>query len=81
MRVEQDDFGTGWSQIHFGIKKDEIDCLIELLKVLKTDDSQHFHLSSSYEGENGIGDIEFYIQDVNEEDNIMLTSLAISPNR
>ena len=81
MRVEQDDFGTGWFQLHIAIRNEEIDSLIELLNGLKSDPQQHFHLSSDYAGEGGIGDIEFYIQGDDEQDNMMMTSPAVSPNR
>jgi hypothetical protein len=81
MHVEMEDLGTGWYQIYMAIKPTELDSLIELLQLLKNDQTQHFHLSSDYEGEGGIGDIEFSIQGEEEIDNMMLTSPAIRPNR
>lgn len=81
MRIQYDDFETGWIQLHVGIRHEEIDSLIELLKTLKSDPHQHFHISSDYQGDGGIGDIEFYIQGCNEQDNMMMTGLAVIPNR
>jgi DNA topoisomerase VI subunit A len=81
MRVELEDLQTGWYHLCVEIRKEEIDRLIELLEVLKEHEGQHFHVTSSYEGDEGVGDIEFSIQGQDTVDNMMLTGLAITPNK
>ncbi|MBI5747839.1 MAG: hypothetical protein HZA00_01850 [Nitrospinae bacterium] len=81
MHIELEKFKTGWYEIFIGIQEDEIDTLIENLRLLKTNKDQHFHISSDYEGEGGIGEIEFYVQEEDEESNMKITGLSISPNR
>ncbi len=80
MYVEIEDFKTGWYGINISIRKNEIDILIDQLNQLKKDKQQHFHISSDYEGESGVGDIEFNIQE-NGTDNMSISGFAISPNR
>ena len=53
------DFKTGWYGLTLGIGNEEIDKLIAALNHLK-EEKDHFHFRSSFEGEGGIGDIEFY---------------------
>ena len=81
MRAEIEDFETGWYQVNLSIKKEEIDGLINMLKKLKNDDSQHFHLMSNYTDEVGVADIEVDIQQENEKDNMIISGVAIEPTR
>ena len=77
MKVEIEDFNTGWFGLVVGIKNSEIDQLINALNKMK-ETNGHFHLRSDYEGSGGVGDIEFYSQDEKEKNNIELeTSQAI----
>lgn len=80
MFVTIENYKTGWYGISIGIGPNEIDLLINQLTRLKKDPDQHFHITSNYEEEGGIGDIEFYIQD-EEKSNMAITGTAISPNR
>lgn len=80
MYVEIDDFETGWYGMRISVRKNEIDILIEQLRQLKKDENKHFHISSDYEGEGGVGDIEFSVQG-EEKDNMSISGFAISPNR
>lgn len=80
MYVELEDFRTGWYGINISLRDDEIDVIIEHLKNLKKDNSQHFHIASDYEGDGGIGDIEISVKD-NGQNNMSIAGLAISPNR
>lgn len=80
MRVELEDFKTGWFKISIGLRKVEIDKLIDHLMMLKQGEG-HFHFSSDYEGDKGVGDIEFYVKAGEQPDNMGITSLNISPNR
>ncbi len=81
MRIELEDFGTGWYQLHVALKEQDIDSLVAQLLMLKDNKDQHFHASSDYEGEGGIGDIEFYVQSADEQDNLMITGPSVSPTR
>jgi len=72
MKVHLDDFGNNWYEISLGAKEAEIDNLIEKLNDLKGCKIDHFHITNNFEGEGGVGDIEIYLQDDKEEDNIKL---------
>ena len=78
MKTQLKDFNTGWYGITFGVKERDIDDLIEALKWLKTNTDQHFHLSSDYEGEQGVGEIEIYVQNESAKDNMHLQLGEIS---
>jgi hypothetical protein len=71
MKVEIEDFKTGWYGINLGLKTSQIDDLIKGLESLKKTKS-HFHYRSDFSGEGGVGDIEFYWADDNEKDNMKL---------
>jgi hypothetical protein len=71
MKVEIEDFNTGWFGLVIGIKNSEIDQLINTLKEMK-ESNGHFHLRSDYDGSGGVGDIEFYSQDEKEKNNMEL---------
>jgi len=72
MKAEIEDFQTGWYGLSLGINKNDVDNLIERLIYIKNNSNEHFHISSNYDGEGGVGDIEFYILDENEEDNMII---------
>ncbi len=48
---------NGWYGVALEVTSDEVDQLIELLKQIKADPEQLFHLSSDYKGAGGIGDL------------------------
>jgi hypothetical protein len=79
MFTEMEDWKTGWYGISIGLNSQEIDGLIELLQMIKGDPEQHFHLSSDFEGNGGVGDIEIYLKEENQKDNMALLSKAIEP--
>lgn len=72
MKVHLEDFKNTWYEVSLGVKKAEIDNLIEKLRDLKGGNIDHFHITNNFEGEGGIGDIEIYLQDDQEVDNIKL---------
>jgi hypothetical protein len=72
MKVYLEDFKNTWYEISLRLKKAEIDNLIEKLHDLKDGNIDHFHITNNFEGDGGIGDIEIYLQDDKEEDNIKL---------
>jgi hypothetical protein len=79
MFTEIDDWKTGWYGISIGLNGQEIDSLVELLQMIKADPEQHFHLSSDFEGNGGVGDIEIYMRDEMQKNNMALLSKAIEP--
>ncbi|KXK17910.1 MAG: hypothetical protein QY327_10480 [Fimbriimonadaceae bacterium] len=79
MHVKIEDWENGWSGISVGLDPDEIDHFIELLKMIKDDPDQHFHISSDYEGTGGVGDIEISIRSESEEHNMDFSGPALAP--
>lgn len=79
MHVQIEDWQNGWSGISIGIAENEIDRLIELLQGLQADTEQHFHIGSDYKQSGGVGDIEIYVKDGEEPDNMTLSSMALAP--
>ena len=73
------DWKNGWFGLSLGIATEEIDRLIGSLQQLKTDPTQHFHISSNYEGTGGLGDIEVCVKQESEIDNVFLSSMALAP--
>ncbi len=80
MRATIEDFKTGWFGIGLGIKKSELDLLIQRLETLKNNPDLHFHLGSTYSGSGGVGDIEVYVEPEGSEDNLTMTGFPISPD-
>ncbi|OFZ45770.1 MAG: hypothetical protein A2381_15085 [Bdellovibrionales bacterium RIFOXYB1_FULL_37_110] len=80
MFVKLEELDSGWAEVSIGLKKEEIDILINNLKMLKEDITQHFHCSSDYERDKGLGHIEFYLDEENRN-NMKITSLMIEPTR
>jgi hypothetical protein len=60
MKVHLEDFKNTWYEISLGVKKAEIDNLIEKLHDLKGCKIDHFHITNNFEGEGGIGDNDRY---------------------
>lgn len=74
MKSSIEDFETGWYGIYLALDEDDIDKLIELLKVLKEDNSYHFHLfSTAFDNEpGGIADIQFSRKMESEPSNLKI---------
>jgi len=79
MNAELEDWKNGWFGLRLSLAPNEIDRLIELLKSIKADPEQHFHVSSKYQAAGGLGDIEFSVSDLGATDNLFLSSLAMEP--
>ena len=73
------DWSNGWFGVELALKKEEIDRLITLLEGLKSDPEQHFHLSSDYRGEGGLGDIEISGLPDDAPSNMSMSGMAIAP--
>ena len=54
MHLKFQDWKNGWSGISIGIDPDEVDRFIELLKMIREDPNQHFHISSDYKATGGL---------------------------
>jgi hypothetical protein len=72
MNIEIEDFKTGWIGLKIGLKPEDIDNLIKRLELLKQGAEKHFHIFSDYEGPIGVGDIELYVQGIDQADNLTL---------
>jgi len=79
MHAELEDWNNGWHGLRLSLRPSDISRLIELLRNLQEDPEQHFHISSDYAGESGLGDIEISVAGESEQDNMRLSSLAIAP--
>lgn len=80
MKIELEDLKNGWHEIFIGLKRNDIDKIIDMLTLLKKDNEQHFHISNKYEEESGVCDIEIYFQDEDEDSNMIILGPAIPPN-
>jgi hypothetical protein len=78
MRATKEWENKGYIGISLGLTPDDIDSLVSMLLKLKSQPDQHFHLSNKYEEEEGVGDIEIYVQ-ADEPSNMTQLSLAIAP--
>lgn len=79
MRAQLEDWKNGGYGLSLGLSIAEIEALIELLREIKLDPDQHFHLSR-YDGKDGIGDIEIYVKADDEPDDLRMTSPALPPS-
>jgi len=79
MRVVVDELKGNMINIDLGLQPSEIDRLIGLLEMLKSNHDQHFHISSNFDGACRVGEITFYVKEPNEPDDIHLLSRALSP--
>jgi hypothetical protein len=79
MHSKLTDWKNGWFGLELGIARDEIDLIIEGLNNLKEEPDQHFHLSSDYKAQGGLGDIEVYVQEPEEKDNMIKFGKALAP--
>lgn len=80
MHTKIEDWKNGWFGLKLGIAVHEIDPLIALLTMLKSDQDQHFHISNDYKGVGGVGDIMIYVQSADEVSNMgSPSSRAIAP--
>ena len=70
MHAELEDWKNGWYGVELGLTADEIETLIARLRMLQAEPDQHFHLSSTYRGDGGLGDILIYVQDTSEPGNM-----------
>lgn len=70
MHTQLADWKNGWFGVELGLALPEIDVLIQRLQMLKAEPDQHFHLSSTYQGSGGLGDILIYVQDDSEPNNM-----------
>ena len=80
MHTELEDWKNGWHGVQLGLTTEEIDALIERLLMLRAEPDQHFHLTSTYKGNGGLGDITIYVQAPSEPSNMeAISSKAHGP--
>jgi hypothetical protein len=80
MRGEIENWNNGWYGISLGLSVPEIDRLIALLTEIRDDPEQHFHISSDYSGDGGLGDIEIYVAGAGSPSNLKLSGVALAPS-
>ena len=71
MKIDLEDFGTGWYGLNMALHTSEIDELIKRLIHIKDQPGDHFHICSTFaENESsGIADIEFSVMHDSETSN------------
>ncbi len=79
MQIALEDWKNGWFGVDVALAPHEIDRLIELLRLIKTNPEQHFHLSSDCAGSGGIGQITFLMEAENSPGNAALSGPALAP--
>jgi hypothetical protein len=79
MHSKLTDWKNGWFGVELGIGKHEIDVIIDHLKMLKEEPDQHFHVSSDYKTQGGLGDITIYVQTPEEQSNMETLGKALEP--
>ena len=77
MRASLEDWRNGWVEGEIGLSVQDIDQLIASLQMIKADPDQHFHATSDFVGEGGIGQITFQVQQVSEANNLKLGGRAL----
>jgi hypothetical protein len=78
MHASLEDWKNNWFGLSLELRPQEIDRLIVLLQELKADTEQHFHLSSDYKAEGGLGDIEVSVNLNAKPDNLFMSSVALA---
>jgi hypothetical protein len=81
MKVEREDFESGWSDISVKLSRNEVDRAIELLRELKEGNIGHFHMASRHDDDSRISDIEFSIAGEEEKHNMDLLGRPIAPDK
>ena len=72
MRSQLQDWKTGWYGIWFGLKKSEARKMRELLGKLLDGELDHIHFRGDFDGDGGIGDVEFGLIGDEEGDDLSL---------
>ena len=73
------EFKKGWYGIEMEISVREIDELVSLLKMIKDDPEQHFHISRENGDTGRIADIEISSMAVDREHNMLIMGKALLP--
>ena len=79
MHSKLEDWNNGWFGLELGFSVEEIDHLIKLLQMLKQEPDQHFHVSSDYKANSGLGDLTLYVQSSDQISNMFISGKAIAP--
>jgi hypothetical protein len=70
---------SGWFEIEVGLQRAEIDELIDLLKMIRDDPDQHFHLTTLRQNPSGNGQLTFYQHPHGEYHNGSLSGRSFLP--
>ncbi len=77
MKIQLEDFKTGWYSLALGLKENDIDQLIDFLKQLKEKKS-HIHIVCSSEAP-GLENLEIHYADETENSNAIFAGFPIEP--
>jgi hypothetical protein len=82
MKIQLEQYESGWYTINVGLKASDIDNFILLLQKLKEEENQHFPIVNNYcDPDTGkLESMEFYLQELEGGDNMTLLGLAIDPD-
>lgn len=72
MKIEISELNAGWFRIVLGLKTEDVDEMIMMLKTLKKDKKKRFHLINKFKEESGVSDFEFFVLKPSEEDNLQI---------
>ena len=81
MKVEREDFESGWTDISVRLTLEEIDHITGLLRELKEGKIAHFHMASRHNDESRISDIEFSIAGREDNRNMDILGGPIAPDK
>jgi hypothetical protein len=79
MHASLENWKNNWFGLSLELQPKEIDRLIALLQQLKATPEQHFHVSSDYKAEGGLGSIEISVNVSAKKDNMFLSGVALAP--
>jgi hypothetical protein len=77
MHAELENWNNGWHGLRLSLRPEEIDRLLVLLRELRQDPDQHFHISSNHAEAGGLGDIEVSVASAGVPDNMHLGGMAL----
>lgn len=81
MKIELEDYGTGWFAATIYMTRNDVDTLIEKLQRLKAKQFEHFTINKSNNERADLESIEFYLCTEKEIDNADILGGNIEPTR
>ena len=79
MQISLEGSRDDWFEVEIGVAPSEVDGLIDLLRMIKDEPNQHFHLSADGSTSGGPGRITFCAMPEEEAGNAVMLSRAFLP--